>query len=251
MSKEKFQIPIPDERTITREINQIVATGVQRNESFLSFLKSMYQHVGLKHLFSDRSESAFALLTIITFFVFYIFMPDPAMAKTEELYACIFLFSPVLFIALSIYTYSNKMMNGTYEVEMVCKYHVFQIIAFRMLMFSVITILVNGLTILFIVMTYEYIQFFRAFMISNTGLFLFSIIFLYVLMLRRTTVMAILTIFGWLIGNVLLWVLNNKLYSALLMNIPLFIYGIIIFASIFVYMKFIKKLIHYRQSEVL
>lgn len=250
MSKEKFYIPFPDEDIIHNQIDKIVASSVKHKESFLSYLKSMYHQIGIRHLFLDRSELTFTLIIAIILFVFYILRPDPVSAKTEDIYAFIFLFSPVLFIALSVFTYSNKITNGTYEVEMVCKYHVFQIIAFRMLMFSVITILVNAMTIFFIVMTYEYIQFFRAFMISNAGLFLFSIIFLYVLMLRRSAVIAILTICCWLIGNVLLWVLNNKLYSYLLMNIPLYIYGIIIFASIFVYMKFIKKLIYYRQSEV-
>lgn len=211
----------------------------------------MYQQVGIKHLFSDRSELTFILITAITLLILFFIRPDPATAQMEDLYAFIFLISPVLFIVLSIYTYTNKITNATYEVEMVCKYNVFQIIAFRMLVFSVITILVNSLTIFFIVRVYDYIQFFRAFMISTSGLFIFSVVFLYILMRRRTKVVATVMIFAWLIGNLLLRFMNNKLYSDILVNLPLFIYGIIIIISIFIYINFLKRLIHYKQTEEL
>lgn len=251
MGKEKFHIPFPDEDTIRNQINQIVSTSVKSKESFFTYLKSMYQQVGIKHLFSDRSELTFILITAITLLILFFIRPDPSTAQMDDLYAFIFLISPVLFIVLSIYTYTNKIMNATYEVEMVCKYNVFQIIAFRMLVFSVITILVNSLTIFFIVRVYDYIQFFRAFMISTSGLFIFSIVFLYILMKRRTKVVATIMIFAWLIGNLLLRFMNNKLYSDILVNIPLFIYGIIIIISIFIYINFLKRLIHYKQSEEL
>lgn len=246
MKKEKFQIPFPDESTISHQINHIVKCGVKRKESFSAYLKTMYEQVGLRHLFSDRSELTFMLITALTIISIYIFSPDPASAKTDDLYAFIFLFSPVLFIALSIYTYSNKIINATYEVEMVCKYNVFQIIAFRMLLFSIITILINSLMILFIVIVYDNVQFFRAFMISNSGLFIFSIIFLFVMMKRQKTIFAISTIFGWLIGNLLLTLIDNKFYKELLVNMPLFIYGIIIIGSILVYIKCLKRLINYK-----
>lgn len=251
MGKEKFHIPFPDEDTIRNQINQIVSTSVKGKESFFTYLKSMYQQVGIKHLFSDRSELTFILITAITLLILFFIRPDPATAQMDDLYAFIFLISPVLFIVLSIYTYTNKITNATYEVEMVCKYNVFQIIAFRMLVFSVITILVNSLTIFFIVRVYDYIQFFRAFMISTSGLFIFSVVFLYILMKRRTKVVATIMIFAWLIGNLILRFMNNKLYSDILVNLPLFIYGIIIIISIFIYINFLKRLIHYKQTEEL
>lgn len=249
MSKEKFSIPFPDDETMQNEIGKIVATGVKRKEFFLSYLTSMYRQIGFRQLFSDRSELAFTLITAITLLICYLFSPDPSFAKADDVYAFIFLVSPVLFVALSFFTYSNKMANGTFEVEMVCKYHVFQIIAFRMLMFSLMTMMLNLFVIVWMISVYDHIQFFRALMISNSGLFLFSTMFLYVLMKRRTNFVSIITIASWLMGNILLSVVSNQWYSELLINMPLFIYGVVIAASLFGYIQLLKRFLHFKKTE--
>ncbi|MEJ9282104.1 hypothetical protein [Ureibacillus thermosphaericus] len=246
MNKEKFTIPFPDESEIQKEIHQIVRTGLKPKQSFFSYIKSMYQCLGIRQLLSDRSELAFTIIIAAFVVFFYILKPDPEFMKAEDLYISLFCLSPVLFIVLTVYTYSNKLINATYEVEMACKYNVFQIIAFRMLLFSFMTVLANTWTILVMVKTYDAFQFIRAFMISNSGLFIFSILFLYVMMKRRTKMAAGMMIFGWLIGHLLLGFLANELYSALLMSIPLFVYGLILVASIVIYFNFIQKLFHYK-----
>ncbi|ERI07433.1 hypothetical protein [Aneurinibacillus aneurinilyticus] len=249
MDKEKFHIPMPDERTIQNQINQIVAAGVKRNKSFPAYLKSMYHQVGIRHLFSDRSEFVFILFIAINLLSIFLVRSETVLRQVDNLYAFIFLISPVLFIALSVYTYSNKIMNTTYEVEMTCKYNVYQIIAFRMLLFSIISILVNSMTILFIVMSYNDAHFFRAFMISITGLFIFSIVFLYTLMKKHSTVIAAMTIIGWVLGNLLLKFLDNKFYSDILINLPLFVYGIVLIGSISFYIHLLKRLVYFKQTK--
>lgn len=240
---------MPDERTIQNQIQAIVAAGVKPKESFFTYLKSMYQQVGIKHLFSDRSELMFILFTTFTVLSIFFVSPEPERIQVDNMYSFIFLISPVLFITLSIYTYLNKVMNATLDVEMTCKYNVYQVIAFRMLAFSVIATLVNSLTIFFIVMAYDDVQFFRAIMISITGLFIFSIVFLYTLMKRRSTVIAAITIVGWIVGNLLIKLLDNKLYNDILVNLPLFIYVIILIGSITFYIHLLKRLIHFKHTE--
>lgn len=250
MDKEKFHIPFPDERTIQNQIDQIVAASVKPRESFFTYLKSMYQQVGIKHLFSDRSELMFILFTMITLLSIFFTNAELERARVEDVYAFIFLISPVLFISFSVYTYSNKVINATYDVEMACKYNVYQIIAFRMLVFSVIATLVNLLAIFFIAAVYDDIQFMRAIMISITGLFTFSIIFLYTLMKRHSTVIAAITIVGWIIGNLLLKILDDTLYNGILVNLPLFIYAIILIGSITFYIHLLKRLVHFRRTKL-
>ncbi|EKN70421.1 membrane protein [Neobacillus bataviensis LMG 21833] len=249
MDKEKFHIPFPDERTIQNQIKQIVASGVKHNDSFLSYLKSMYRQIGIRQLISERSELVFILFIAVNLLSVLLIKSGTLLGEVENLYAFIFLISPVLFIALSVYTYSNKIMNATYEVEMTCKYNVYQVIAFRMLAFSIIAILVNSLTISIMVMAYNNVQFIRAFMISTTGLFIFSIVFLYTLMKRRTTIVVAMTIFGWVMGNLLLIFKFNKLYSDILVNMPLFVYAIVLFGCICIYFNFLSKLIHFKHTE--
>ncbi|WP_440896436.1 hypothetical protein ACS127_00085 [Amphibacillus sp. Q70] len=247
MNKEKLTIPLPNEQTIQQQIDHIVASGMKRNESFFTFVKSMYQQVGMRDLFSDRSELIFVFITAMTLLCTFFIRPESAQA--DDLYGFIFLISPALFIALSVFTYANKITNATYEVEMACKYNVYQIIAFRMLIFSVLAILVNSITILFFVMTYDDVQFWRAFMISVTGLFIFSVIFLYTLMKRRTTIAVVMIVMGWTAGNILLRYMNHGLYYNILENIPLLVYGIVLIGCIPLHIHLLKKLINFKQAE--
>lgn len=247
MDKEKFTIPMPDDNTIQNQIEQIVAGGVKQKKTFWGYLKSMMQQVGIKNLFSDRLALGFILLTAITLFSIFLIGQEPM--KPDSLYAYIFLMSPVLFLTFSIYTYMNKAQNATYEVEMSCKYNVYQVIAFRMLVFSVISIVLNTIAIAFIAMVYEDIHFIRAFMISITALFIFSILFLYALMKRRSMPIVVMTVAGWTLGNLLLRKVDNKLYGDILVQMPIFVYAIVLIGCIYVYMKYVNKLIHFKQTE--
>lgn len=249
MDKEKFYIPMPTDQTIESEINQIVSAGVKRKQTFLSSLKSMYGQVGIRYLFSDRSELVLTLFIAIALLSLLFISPEQGIAEVHSLYSFIFLVSPVLFLVFSVYTYSNKISNTTFEVEMACKYNVFQIIAFRMLMFSVITILINIVVISFMINVYDDIQFLRAFMISVTGLFLFSILFLRVLMIRRSTIAVGIVLCGWTFGNILLSFMDSKLYIEILTIMPLYVHAIVLCLSIYVYMRSINRLFHFVQAE--
>ena len=132
---------------------------------------------------------------------------------------------------------------------MACKYNVYQVVAFRMLAFSIVSILVNAMAIAIVVTVYEDVQFLRAFTISITALFTFSIIFLYALMKKRSTVVVAMTVVGWMVGNLILRYVDYQMYSHVLANLPLFVYAIILASSIYIYLKSLNKLIHFKQTE--
>ncbi|MFS0688965.1 hypothetical protein AB1K89_06965 [Sporosarcina sp. 179-K 8C2 HS] len=247
MKKGQMKIPMPDDSAIEREISHIVTKGLVKRESFSSYLRSMVQQVGLRHLFSDRLELIFILSIAVG--IYSLFLIIPIHIEMHDLYAFIFLFSPLLFLAFSIYTYMNKTQNATYDVEMVCKYNVYQVIAFRMLMFSVSTMILNTVTIAFLVMKYEEIEFIRAFIISGTSLFLFSIILSIALMNRRTKGIVIVTITVWLLGNTIVRSVNNEFYNGMLLQMPVFIYAIVLLGCLVIYMNYLKKLINFKQTE--
>lgn len=247
MKKDKLHIPMPDDKTIDRQISQIVSRGLVKRESFSSYLQSMVQQVGWRHLFSDRLELSF--IGMIAIGLYSLFLITPIHGDVQSLYAYIFLLSPILFLAFSIYTYMNKTQNATYDVEMACKYNVYQVVAFRMLAFSISTMVLNTVAIAFIAMKYEEIQFGRAFMISGTSLFLFSIILSIALMNRRTKGIVIVTITVWLLGNNILRAVNNEFYNGMLLHMPVFIYAIALLGCLIMYMNYLKKLIIFKQTE--
>lgn len=247
MDKEKFTIPLPDEHVIQNQIDQIISSSIKQKPTFPAYLKSMVQQVGIRYLFVDRWELTLILFTVVTLLGSFLLVQEPVL--TERFYALIFILSPILFLAFSIYTYVNKARNATYEVEMVCKYNVYQVIAFRMLAFSIVSIVVNTVSIACLTLIYEDMQFIRALMISITALFIFSILFLYALMKRRSIVIVIATIGGWALGNLFLQTADSELYGNILLQIPLFIYAIVLLGCLYVYLRYVKKLIHYKQPE--
>lgn len=249
MNKEKFHIPMPDEQIIEQEINKVVKSSFKRQPSFLSFLKEMYEKIGMRHLFSDRTELTFILFTAILLLVLLASSPSPAYMEANDVYAFLFLVSPIMFIVFSIYTYVNKIQKATYEVEMTCKYHLFQIIAFRMLVFSVVTILFNTFIITAAVIVYEDVHFLRAFVISTTALFSFSILFLYVLMKRRSTPMVTLVVASWILGNLFFRSISISLYDDLLVGMPLVVYAIVTIGSVYVYIGVLKKIVQFNRSR--
>jgi hypothetical protein len=249
MDREKFQIPMPDDVTIQSEITKIVAATVKQKQSFPSYLRSMYRQVGIRHLFSDRTELVFILFSVAAILSVFLITSNLQRVPAQEAYAFIFLISPILFLAFSLYTYANKVLNTTFEVEMACKYNVYQIIAFRMLAFSVVSILINTGAIAIVATMYKDIEFARAFMISITALFAFSILFLYALMKQRTKLVVAATIAGWVFGNLLLRYLDNNFYFNLLADMSLVVYALVLFGSLYFYIKCLKKLIQYKQTE--
>lgn len=249
MDKQKFQIPMPDDQTIQKQIQHIVDLGLQQRVSFWAYLKQMYRQLGFKHLFSDRSELAFALATAMVFFGFHIWVAASDHVQEQGLYGVIFMSSPVLFLLFSIYTYANKVMNNTIEVEMTCKYNVYQIIGFRMLVYSVIAILFNTFFIFSLSVVYEELQFFRAFMISNTGLFTFSILLLLAKTKQRSALVAACTTAGWTLVNLCFMVLDHPIYHAVLVKMPLMVYAIVLAAAMYLYVKSLKELFIYPSAK--
>lgn len=247
MDKEKFTILLPDERVIQSQIDQIISSSIEEKTTFPTYLKSMVQQVGMRHLFLDRWALGFILFTVITLLGSFLLIQAPV--ETERIYAFVFIMSPILFLLFSIYTYVNKAQQATYEVEMTCKYNVYQVIAFRMLAFSLVSIVLNTLTIAWMSLIYEDMQFIRALMISITALFIFSVLFLYALMKKRSTVVVIATICGWALGNLFLQTADSKLYGDILLQIPLFVYAIVLLGCLYMYMSYVKKLIYFKQSE--
>lgn len=245
MPKEKLSIPYPDQSKMEWEVEQIVRAGGKPRQSFPSYIVELYKNIGWKYLFTNQRDGALitfsAMLLLICFFI---------SAQTETtLYPLLFFASPLLYIVLSFYDFVHKRQHATFEVEMAAKYNLYQVGAFKMLLFSVLSILVNTLSILIVSFIYEEIHFFKAFLVSTTALFLFSIIFLAIIMKKQTGVRATMTIIGWGAVNILLDLLPNQLYSHFLLQLPIFVYGLVLGFSVVIYFRFLNKLVRRKPAE--
>lgn len=245
----KFQVPFPDDETIKREIQQIVKKGIKPKPSFMIYIKQMHKQIGLRYLFVNQWEGGFVTLSVFIVLMLFFNEMVQSIRMESQIYPIIFLISPLLYTVLSIYDFSHKRHHETYEVEMVAKYNVFQLTAYKMIVFSVLTILINSICIGLLAFRMEEIHFIQGILISTTSLFLFSILFLACLMKRPTAITAGIVNSSWVIGHlILIWTFKDG-YRMFLQKLPPIVYLIVITLSIVIYICYLQKLVQRKQVE--
>lgn len=241
----KFYIDMPNDFEIENQINTIVEKGIKEKESFYSHIKNMYKTIGFKNLFHDLSELTFVGILVVSILAIFVkSIMRESDVSSESVYAYIFVISPILYFSTIIFSYINIKENNTYQVEMVCKYNIFQIASLRMLVCSIICILVNTLVI--IIMSNK-IVFIKAIMISISSLFVFSSIALYSLVNIKNTIKKCAVVFGWIALNGVFYIIDVGTYNQLLSSVPTYIYTIVSIGSIYLYIRNIKKLSGYEK----
>jgi len=250
MDKYDSYIDFPNDDVIKVQISSIVSKGLKPRQSFLSYLKGMYKLIGIKNLFHDITEIVFVVLIVLSILIFITISSKNSMnIDNGSIYSFIFMFSPILYLAISLISFINTKQKGTFEIEMTCKYNVYQLAAFRMLAFSVFCIIFN-VSILFLVSSlYKQIDFLQAFMISVTSLFLFSIIFLYVNINIKSKVIKYFLLLGWVIMNLGVSIFSKEIYAMFLEKIPFYVYLPVTVICLWAYINNIKKLITFNNIE--
>lgn len=152
--------------------------------------------------------------------------------------------SPILYLSMSILNLIVAKQNKTYEVEMTCKYNIYQISAFRMLVFSIICILFNSFFIYIVAYLYENIDYLRALIISIASLFLFSTIFLFAITKVKNRSIKYFITLGWIGFNLALFVLKIDFYIQLLNKVSIYTWIIVAVASLIMYIKILKHLLY-------
>lgn len=237
---DKDQTPFPCQDRVQQEIKAIVAKGIVVPEPFYKQLSNMYKQLGFRFLLKDKKEIGVAIMMMLIIMFGLMEMGQERPSSTSGYYGVIMLISPILYGLLSILPFLNSRFNSTFEVEMTCKYNLYQIAAFRMLVFSVFCFLLNTIWVLFMAVEFSAIQFVQAFMISTTSLLLFSLLFLYVLASLKSIFTKVIVMLGWIGINVLLVIFDSAYYHQMLIAVPWYIYGAIIAVTTILYVKKLK-----------
>lgn len=249
MEKKPFRIEFPDEQEMKKEVHKIVEIGLKRKVTFSMYLKKMYQQIGLRYLFRDMTEIIFVLVLFLSVVAFFLVNASYHLSREpEKLYSYLFIVSPMLYFLISSIFFVNGKKRATFAVEMTCKYNVYQLAAFRMLIFSVFSMIVNALCIGILALLHE-VDIIFALMISASSLFLFSALFLYVLLKVRTKTTLYTVTSAWVAGNVILIIYSSELYHYLLSHIPIYLYFFLVAGFFYIYINNLKKLITYKNTE--
>lgn len=239
--RDNERVVFPDDERMELEVTAIVAKGMMKPETFMNLLMTMYKQIGIRFMMKDYKEIMISVLLMATFMFVITGYGKETMNADESLYGVIMVVSPLLYGILSLLPFINSKVNGTSEIEMTSKYNLYQIAAFRMLVFSVLCFFINTVWIAALAMKLSTVHFVQAFLISTTSLLLFSLLFLYVLAVIKTVKIKALVMIGWIGMQVFLLMVDSAVYHQLLVSIPWYLYGAIIILSAYFYVKKIKE----------
>lgn len=239
----KFEVEMPTEIEIKNQIDYIIDIALKKKTNFFSYLTKMIKELGLKNIFFNPVEIIQAL-SITTLYILLIRISFDIGKSTNKdlLYSIVFMVSPMFYILVNLFSLVKIKENNMYEIEMTCKYDIYQLISLRMLIFSFISIVFNSIIIIGLS---NYIDVFRGIMISLSSLLLFSVISLYIFLNTKFIFLRFLFCILWIVLNLLLFKFNYTNYLNLLNLIPNIVYIAVIIVAGYMYLQNIKKLIEY------
>lgn len=241
---ENQGIDIPD-----FDIGVIVEAGVKIKKSFFYYIKDMIYEIGLKNIFHDKNEVIFISVIVTALLGYSMFGIYENTSEISNIYRFIFIASPILYIVILLFSFFNTKQKGTFELEMSCKYNLYQMLALRMFIFSLVSIIVNTIIISLVFTWKQDINVLRAICISITGLFLFSSGFIYIAVCTKKEISKLLLVSSWVVINLGLYFVDKNIYNAFLMDVPIYIHLIVTLMCIIFYIKNLKRFINFRSER--
>lgn len=244
-SGSALAVDYPEEQEIRRQIAFIVDEALPVRQSFPVYVAAMYRQLGFRNLFRDMTEIAFVLLLGLGILVF---MALFAMANTntDGIYAFIFIVSPLLYLAVSIIFFADLRRRDTYQVEMACRYNVYQLASLRMLVFAAVSLVLNVGFVCWIALASGEVDLLRGLLLSASSLFIFAAVFLYGLLRGRTATGRYGLIGLWPLLNIGLWMAEPHGYLTLLSGVPIYAYvGLIVLGGV-IYVGQVRHLVSFQ-----
>ncbi|MCA0971415.1 hypothetical protein LCM20_12490 [Halobacillus litoralis] len=239
--KDRERIPFPNDREMKNQVSGIIEGGLEQQEGFLMSIHTLLKKVGFQHIFRDATEILFTLLISgLTLIGFVILTSTWVSWNDVNLYAAIFTTSPLLYGVFVYFFFIQKQTNPAFDVEMVCKYNVHVLAAVRMLAFSLLTIVLNGIALIALSVQTD-IHLLFALLLSFISLFICSSMFLYIQHAPIRKLSPISVMVGWVVLNLALYSIAGAGYEAVILSIPIYVYLIIAVLTGYVYIKQVMK----------
>lgn len=223
-------------------ISHILSEGLEQPEGIVEFVKRMYQNLGLTYLFYDLHQViSISVLVILGVIVF------STVNMVNATYSTIFLLSPFSFVIVISLTEWLERSNPLYELKMTFKYTLKDLIAFRTLCYSLISVVIS---VVLSVGVAGVLDSLRAMSIAFSALFLCTL-FTVVITRRLNHHLSYLTAFGvWGVINVLPLVIFGGSWEMFLSQIPFGLTLAISVGLIYLYVKELKQFINMNDREV-
>jgi hypothetical protein len=220
----------PNDRN--REIETILDKGLISPVSTWRFIRNMCRQLGFRMLFWDTVPAILVSGALALGYVGLGLMQVERLGMIWNVHALLFLFSPALFISLTVLTEIIERFSGLYEIKNTCKYTIRQITSARLLGFSLVGLVFTVLSNAWLSSAIEVLQFMQLFSLALCAIFLCSLLMIY--SMRRFGN-------GWYIGA-LIWIgigvmpmiLLGRDWERVLTNLPpALTFGIAVIALVF------------------
>lgn len=239
---------------LDENIEDILDNGLKEKQGFFKFLKLINKELGFKNIFIDKSELIFiGLIFIITIILFGLRFNKSIDGDIDFIYkfkVYNFIVAPIVYFIISSYSFISSKVNGTYELQATCKYNFYNITAIRMFVFSIVSILINMSIVLVMFLTKRNFNFIDTFIISATSLFIFSVLYIFILVYLKKALFKYVSIIVWVLGAIVIFSNINSSFGKIFLDMPLYIHLLITIISIIVYMKNLTKLMKLKGGEI-
>ncbi len=172
-------IPVeyPSSAETKREIGAILSRAMPKR-SLLSSMQELFLQVGLRRIFIGMGGIFFILLfsSGLTAYIAYSLFALSTEAGTG--YGIVFLISPLSFSAAYLLCIQKEKEEGSWEVQMTCRYTFLELFAFRTLCFGLLSLLLNGAANGVLCLFFSASEFWKMNAVSACSLLLFSTLLL-------------------------------------------------------------------------
>lgn len=213
----KVEYPTPEEqRTAAARIAELGLT----HRSLFAEMGELRRSLGLRVIFRGQAEVLFLALAAICCTVYYLLGLRHSLLETGSIFCVLFTASPALYLLLCLLGLWKERLSSVFDMKMTCKYTVCHLTVFRMLTFSCVSIVWNLAAAAACTAAGLCTDFWRMFMVSSSGLFLFSALLLYSLLPGGLLVPS-LAAAAWVPVNFFFSRMPGGIYGRFLETVPL------------------------------
>jgi hypothetical protein len=173
----------PNERDSA--IETILSKGLTKPMPTWAFLWDMWRKLGFRVIFWETSAALLISCAVAVMYIALIMYAVIPLEAARNIHAMLFLFSPAVFICLTLCTEAIERTGGLYEIKMTSKYTIRQITAFRLLCFSLLGMVFTVLGSAAISAVWGTMHFMKVFLLGLCSLFLCSLLIIYVMRCMR------------------------------------------------------------------
>lgn len=244
-----MKIEYPTNEQIEKSVGIICREGIEKRDTIFSFLKNMTFNLGIKNIFYGVYDvMLISLIVTGAVYTLFFFSVNNLPHAEEKIYLFSFTFAPFMFALLFFLNFAKERTSDTFIIKMTCKYSFLHLLAYRMFVFSLLSVVVNSLYILVLFSDFK-ISFVTVISLSLSALFVYSLLLIAMLLKFSTLKPVIAFSVLWIAADILLYVYSRDFLMGLLKSVPLFVWMIIVAGAAILYFTSLPKLISKRRNE--